>query len=112
MSTAALEPRRRQVDLGASARLALGLMWRTSAKWAFSGFSTPAVSPPWKALVTKAPPGFEDLDGEVGGRLDQADDAQVVGLAVAGGVGGHVGQHEVRRPADQRRSAGSRNRDR
>src|SRR5947209_6466568 len=44
---------------------------------------------------------LQHLDGELGGGLDQADDAQVVGLAVADGVRGHVGEHHVGRAAQQ-----------
>src|SRR5947209_1589266 len=41
--------------------------------------------------------GLQHADREVGRRLDEADDPQVVGLAVAHGVGRHVGEHDVRR---------------
>jgi hypothetical protein len=46
-------------------------------------------------LARKAPPRRQDLCGEGGGGFGQADGAKVVGLLVAGGVGGHVGQDEV-----------------
>src|SRR6185437_8646021 len=43
--------------------------------------------------------GIEDVDGEGGGAFDQTEDAELIGLAVAGGVGGHVRQHHVGAPS-------------
>ena len=40
--------------------------------------------------------------GEIGRGFGEADDAQVVGLPVAGGVGRHVGEHHVGRAAERR----------
>jgi hypothetical protein len=52
-------------------------------------------------LGQKGAAGRQHGAGEIRRRLGEADDAQVVGLLVAGGVGGHVGQDEVCRPADE-----------
>ena len=46
--------------------------------------------------------GVEHVGGKGGGAFDQAEDAQLVGLAMAGGVGGHVGQHHVGAAAHHR----------
>ncbi len=46
-------------------------------------------------LGEERPAGLEHVAGERGRGLDQADDAELVGLAVTGGVGGHVGHHDV-----------------
>ena len=46
--------------------------------------------------------GIEHVAGKRRGALDQADDAQLIGLAVAGGVGRHVGHHDVGAAAHHR----------
>ena len=43
----------------------------------------------------------EHRAGEIGRGLGEADDAQMVGLPVAGGVGGHVGHDDVGRAAER-----------
>src|SRR3954468_463867 len=46
-------------------------------------------------LRQEGPARLQHVAGERGGGLDQADDAKLVGLAVTGGVGSHVGHHDV-----------------
>ena len=53
-----------------------------------------------KDLREEGAAGGEDVAGEGGGGLGEAHDAQVVGLPVAGRVGGHVGEDDVRRAAE------------
>jgi hypothetical protein len=48
-------------------------------------------------LRHEMPAGLQGADGEVGGDLNQGDDLEVIGLSVADGVVGHVGQDEVGR---------------
>ena len=59
-------------------------------------------------MARKKPPGASDFAGEIGGELDQADDPQLVGLAVAGGVGRHVGEDAVGRAAKPFAQSGGR----
>ena len=92
-----------------SLRLAGGLACLTVGKWRLSRASSSVSVPPASTLATKAPPGASVVDREVGGGLDQAHRAQVVGLLVADGVGGHVRQHQVgrRRRAPLRAAPGA-----
>ena len=46
-------------------------------------------------MARKKPPGASTSRSKIGGELDEADDAQLIGLAVAGGVGRHVGEDAV-----------------
>ena len=55
-----------------------------------------------KHLCDERAAGIEHVGGKRGGAFDQAEDAQLIGLAVAGGVGGHVGQHHVGAAAHHR----------
>ena len=48
-----------------------------------------------KDLGDKGPAGLEHVGGKGGCALHQAEDAQLIGLAMAGGIGGHVGQHDI-----------------
>ena len=61
------------------ARLAGGLTCLTVANARFSRSSSSRSVPPWNTLQTKAPPGDEHLAGELGRRLGQPHDAQMVG---------------------------------
>src|SRR6185437_14033141 len=51
-------------------------------------------------LCNKSAAGIEHVGGKRGGVFNEADDPELIGLAVAGGVGGHVGQHHVGAAAD------------
>jgi hypothetical protein len=48
-----------------------------------------------KHLCHEGSAGIEDVGGKGGSPLDQAEDAQLIGLAMACRVGGHVGQHHI-----------------
>ena len=88
-----------------SLRLAGGLAWRTVAKRALQRRPASARSePPWNTLATKPPPGASTSSAKSSASLGQRHDAQMVGRGVPGGVGRHVGQHEVGLAAQQRRS--------
>ena len=53
-------------------------------------------------LGKEAAAGREHLTGELGGCLHQRHDLQLVGLAMAGGIRRHVGEHHIGRSAEHR----------
>ncbi|MGY4594885.1 hypothetical protein ACVWXL_002631 [Bradyrhizobium sp. GM22.5] len=71
------------------------MTWRTVAKSRLSWASSSASAPLWNAFARKVPPRPQHIAGERGSGFDQADDAKLVGLAMTGGVGSHVGHHDV-----------------
>ena len=76
-------------------RLEAGLTCLTVAKSRLSCVISVGVGAALKHLGDESAAGLEHVGGEGRGAFDQAEDAQLVGLAMAGGVGGHVGQHHV-----------------
>ena len=55
-----------------------------------------------KGLGQERAAGIEYIGRKRGRRFDEADDTELIGLAVAGGVGRHVGHHDVGAPAHHR----------
>ena len=92
-------PRRHQIDLGtvlaAGARLDELHLVELRPQLGQHAAGVAAL----EVLGHEGAAGLERADGEVGGDLDQGDDLQVVGLAMADGVVGHVRQNQVRPPA-------------
>ncbi len=74
----------------------------TTAKSRLSCASSVGLGAALQHLAEERATGREHLAGEFGGRFGERHDAQMVGLAMAGRVRRHVGEHHVGRPAEQR----------
>src|SRR5271166_146139 len=80
------EPCGEHVEFGAVGPAGLGLDMADDSEVALEPSEQFALGPALQHLGDEEPARREHFGGEVGGELDQADDAQMVGLAVAGGV--------------------------
>ena len=72
-------------------------MCLTLVKSRLSSARSAASVPPCSTLQTKASARPQHFAGELRRRFRQRHDAQMVGLAVAGGIGRHVGKNHVGR---------------
>ena len=79
-----------------------GFTWRTVAKSRLSVASSSPSVPPCRPWRRKTPPGASTSTANCAAASASADDAQMVGLVVAGRVGRHVGHHDVGRAAQHR----------
>ena len=94
------EPRRQQVKLGAVGAAGFGLEVAHGGEIALEAGEEVALGAALQHLGEEEAAGRQNFAGEIGGELDQADDAQLIGLAMAGGVGRHVGEDAVGRAAE------------
>src|SRR5580700_8669618 len=91
----ASEPRGQQIKLGAVGAAGLRLQMAHACKLALEAGEQLALRAALQHLGQEESARHQDFAGEIGGEFDQADDAQLVGLPMTGGVGGHIGQHAV-----------------
>ena len=84
-----------------SLRLAGGLACFTVVKFRLSSATSALSAPPGKDLGDISAAGLQHLARKLQARLDQRHGAQMIGLLVADGVGGHVRQNEVGRTAER-----------
>ena len=78
-----------------SERLAAGFMCFTAAKSRLSAASKFVLGAALQDLRDERAVGREHFLGEFRRRLDQRHDLQVIGLAVAGRIRRHVGEHHI-----------------
>ena len=100
----AAEPRRQHIELRAVGPARFRLQMAHGGKIALQTRQQFALRAAVQHLGEEEAARRQHAGGEIGGEFGEADDAQMVGLAVAGRVGGHVGHHAVGGAAEPSRN--------
>src|ERR1700733_13036108 len=96
----AAKTRCQYVELGRTGPARLRLDMPDGGKIAFQPGEQRGFRTALEDFRKKSPVFGQNLAGEVSGKLDQADDAQMIGLLMAGRIGRHIRQHDVGRSAE------------
>src|SRR6185437_392569 len=91
--------RRQQVELGAVGAAGFRLHVAHGLEFPLEAGEEFALGAALQHLGEEEAARRQRFAGEIGGELDQARNAQLIGLAMAGGVGRHVRENAVGRPA-------------